>query len=475
MSSASYSVYEDYSATLNQTNIGHNNNKFYIIQILQSQFSSEFYCWNRWGRVGERGSDNGLEMCNDSTSAIKSFEKKFKDKTGNNWKDRENFVPKSKKYTLIETESLEEESVAVTVAGYDSKDCQPSKLDPETQDLISLCFDKDMFNSQLKKFEIDVKKMPLGKLSKTQIAKGFEVLEEIEEVLNGSKINSSKINDLSSKFYTVIPQDFGRAKPPLIDSKEKLQQKYDMLMVLSDIELAQNMSEESVKKEEIDTSKPPHPLDTNYEQLKCKLDLLDKNSEEFKVIEEYAKETKGYYPCQILNVWKVEREDEVKRFQEHDSIEHRKLLWHGTNVAVVAAILKTGLRIMPHSGGRVGKGIYFASEQGKSAGYVGTAQHRNKNIGIMFLNEVALGKEHHITRDDCSLTKPPAGFDSIVARGCTEPDPKKDTLLTIKGKKVIVPQGKPISQNISSSFSQSEYLVYKESQNHIRYLLKIAF
>jgi hypothetical protein len=45
------------------------------------------------------------------------------------------------------------------------------------------------------------------------------------------------------------------------------------------------------------------------------------------------------------------------------------MLWHGTNVAVVAAILKSGLRIMPHSGGRVGRGIYFASENGKSAGY----------------------------------------------------------------------------------------------------------
>lgn len=44
-------------------------------------------------------------------------------------------------------------------------------------------------------------------------------------------------------------------------------------------------------------------------------------------------------------------------------------MWHGTNVAVVAAILKTGLRIMPHSGGRVGRGIYFASENDKSAGY----------------------------------------------------------------------------------------------------------
>lgn len=59
----------------------------------------------------------------------------------------------------------------------------------------------------------------------------------------------------------------------------------------------------------------------------------------------------------------------MNRFKEHDKIKERKLLWHGTNVAVVAAILKTGLRIMPHSGGRVGRGIYFASENDKSAGY----------------------------------------------------------------------------------------------------------
>ena len=57
------------------------------------------------------------------------------------------------------------------------------------------------------------------------------------------------------------------------------------------------------------------------------------------------------------------------RYKTHDKLGNRKLLWHGTSVAVVAAILKGGLRIMPHSGGRVGAGIYFASENGKSAGY----------------------------------------------------------------------------------------------------------
>lgn len=156
---------------------------------------------------------------------------------------------------------------------------------------------------------------------------------------------------------------------------------------------------------------------------------------------------------------------------------------------MVAAILKSGLRIMPRSGGRVGKGIYFASENSKSACYgedlgVGLAvcdAHRvcvslaafayplpgscglakplpchsswsqcysmaweqpygntkdsaiipilspvavgytSKKVGIMFLTEVALGKPYCITCDDPTLCQPPAGYDSVLACGRTEP------------------------------------------------------
>lgn len=49
------------------------------------------------------------------------------------------------------------------------------------------------------------------------------------------------------------------------------------------------------------------------------------------------------------------------------------------------------------------------------------AVHPSNNIGIMFLNEVALGKEYTITQDDSSLRKAPAGYDSVIARGSQEP------------------------------------------------------
>lgn len=63
--------------------------------------------------------------------------------------------------------------------------------------------------------------------------------------------------------------------------------------------------------------------------------------------------------------------------------------------------------------------------------------HNKQNIGIMFLNEVALGKQNEITRDDSSLVRPPPGFDSVLAKGMTEPDPKFDVEIEMDGKKVI--------------------------------------
>ncbi len=45
--SQSGEVFEDYDCMLNQTNIGQNNNKFYVIQIIVN--GSSYYCYNRWG------------------------------------------------------------------------------------------------------------------------------------------------------------------------------------------------------------------------------------------------------------------------------------------------------------------------------------------------------------------------------------------------------------------------------------------
>lgn len=67
------------------------------------------------------------------------------------------------------------------------------------------------------------------------------------------------------------------------------------------------------------------------------------------MIVNYLNATMGdWRKLQLLEVFKVTRESEPARFKACDQIVERKLLWHGTNVAVLVAILSTGLRIMPH-------------------------------------------------------------------------------------------------------------------------------
>jgi poly [ADP-ribose] polymerase len=66
-----------YSATLNQSNLDHNNNKFYIIQVLVNESTGAISVWNRWGRVGVPG-QNALKGPMDKVRAIADFNTKFK-------------------------------------------------------------------------------------------------------------------------------------------------------------------------------------------------------------------------------------------------------------------------------------------------------------------------------------------------------------------------------------------------------------
>ncbi|KAF3829089.1 hypothetical protein GH733_003353 [Mirounga leonina] len=396
-------VHEDYACTLNQTNIRSNNNKFYIIQLLEE--GDCFTCWNHWGRVGEVGQSkfSYFKLLED---AKKDFEKKFRDKIKNSWVERDHFVAHPGKYTLIEVQGDNKAQEAVV------KHVWPCFLDAATRKLITNIFSKDMFKNAMTLMNLDVKKMPLGKLSKQQIARGFEALEALEVALRAPTDGGLSLEALSSHFYTVIPHNFSRNQAPPIKSPELLQAKKDMLLVLADIELAQTLQ---ASPEEEKVEGVPHPLDRDYRLLKCQLQPGPRGA---RVIPAYLEQTGHSYRCPALHhVW------EGDRFQAHSKLGNRKLLWHGINVAVVAATLTSGLRVMPPSGGRAGKGICFASENSKSAGY----------------------------------------------------DPTQDTELELDGQRVAVPQGRPVlcAEFCSSQFSQSKYLIYQENQRRLRYLLEV--
>jgi len=478
-----------YDVVLNQCNIAGNNNKYYRLQMLQETASSQVYVWFRWGRVGEMPKPSTSTWLGpfeeEEGPAYKAFTKKYKDKTANVF-GATDFKPKKGKYTPIEVdhnvevtnEALDAASAANQNMKKEEVEYLPSKLDKTTKDLIQTLFSKEMRNEALSSFQIDLKRLPLGVPSQVQIQNGVDVLTRIEEKLNDPTSVEESFVDLSSQFYTTIPHSFGRSRPPVIGDKESLQSRYDMCNILLDM----YSTSETVRKLEAEENQAttkkkvlPSPVDQHYASLQADLGLLDKMSKEFQVVNQYFEATKGSHNSgsKLLNVWSVNRHSEEERFETHKSLDNRFLLWHGTNIAVVAPILTSGLRIMPHSGGRVGSGIYLANLQEKSAQY--TSGYGAK-YACMFLCEAPLGKQHIVNQDGphaSGLKVAPPGFDSVHAVGRTQP--KKFTTLKLDGNTVKVPCQKPTAtnKNSNSSFWHDELLVYKESQVRLRYVITV--
>ena len=66
-----------------------------------------------------------------------------------------------------------------------------SKLPKSLKDFINLIFDIKMMNNQMKQIGYNVNKMPLGKLSKDNIKRGYHILKKLYEELEGKKISKN--------------------------------------------------------------------------------------------------------------------------------------------------------------------------------------------------------------------------------------------------------------------------------------------
>lgn len=299
--------------------------------------------FTNWGRVGEPGRHESKHFTS-ASGATALFMKKFKDKTGNNWEDRDNFTPKPRKYHIVDVsyDSDDEENTDDVGKGdRDEEESIPdSKLDKTVQDLIRMIANVDEMKATLKEFEIDTSRMPLGKLSKDQLKLGYEILKDLQEAIQNG--DHSEIVELSSEFYTKIPHSFGRRTPPPINTIEKLRTKIKMIESLSDMVIASKLLTETKNVNE-------NPIDAAYHSLHTKIETLDHGSEEFKMIEEYVKNghapTHTYYTLELLDAFKVTREGEHDRFEPSKNLGNRRLLWHGSRTTNYMGILSQGLRI----------------------------------------------------------------------------------------------------------------------------------
>ncbi|CAF2081479.1 unnamed protein product [Rotaria magnacalcarata] len=407
--------------------------------------------------------------------AIDTFRRIFFDKTGNQWDDRGSFkkVP-NKLYPLEIDYGQHDNNDQIEKSLNDPNSKNPSRLSQPVQDLIRLIFNVGTMEHTLLSFDIDLTKMPLGKLSRSQLNMAYKVLTELQTLINSGATNKTLIIDASNRFYTLIPHDFGLAKPKLLDNNDLIQSKTQMIDNLLDIEIAYSILKGSIDE------KNEHPIDAHYKKINCTIESIDKNVEVFKRIEQYMINTHAsshnQYALSLKELFKVVRAEEDDRFQKWETVKNRQLLWHGSRTTNFAGILSQGLRIAPPeaptTGYMFGKGVYFADMVSKSANYC--FAKRDTPEGLMLLCEVALGQMYECYNAK-SLSAETLPTDTQSTKGCgqTIPDPKEN-YYTDDG--VLIPMGHGVNANIKySSLLYNEYIVYNTDQVKLKYLLRVEF
>ncbi|KAL3275884.1 hypothetical protein HHI36_020621 [Cryptolaemus montrouzieri] len=454
---------DKYTAVLGITDIQKQKNSFYKLQLLKSDTGSKFWVFRAWGRIGTTIGSNKLEDFCSLHLAKSHFCALYEEKSGNMWEDRHNFVKVPGRMYPIDVDYGEEEAKNVDLTD------APTKLDKPVADLMRMIFDVKQMKQTMLELELDTEKMPLGKLSKKQILSAYQILTELQKVLDGDNVQENKFIDASNRFYTFIPHSFGVDDPPILKTEEMIKQKIEMLDNLMELEVAYSL----MKSAGSDSS-----LDEYYSKLNTEIKPISRESEEFKIIQEYVKnthaETHSSYELEIVDVFQVERQGEKKRFKPFRKLHNRMLLWHGSRTTNFAGILSQGLRIAPpeapSTGYMFGKGIYFADMVSKSANYCFTNPENNN--GLLLLCDVALGNMHELHQAKY-IEKLPSGTHSTKGMGKTEPDPKQFKKLG----DVTVPLGKPVSVPglDRGHLLYNEYIVYDVAQVQAKYLLKMNF
>ncbi|CAF0966371.1 unnamed protein product [Rotaria sordida] len=389
-----------------------------------------------------------MQLLEDDDEAIDAFHKIFFDKTGNQWTDREKFKKFPNKYYPLEIDYGQHgDNEQIQKALSDPNTKISSHLPQSVQDLICLIFNVEQMEKTLLSFDIDLRKMPLGKLSRNQLKKAYGVLTELQTLITSDSINKTSIIDASNRFYTLVPHDFGRKKPQILDNADLIQSKTQMIDNLLDIEIAYSMLKGSSE------GNNEHPIDVHYKKLKCPIESIEKNSEEFKRIEQYMinthAATHNSYTLKLKELFRIAREGEDKCFEKWEQIKNRQLLWHGSRTTNFAGILSQGLRIAPPeapmTGYMFGKGVYFADMVSKT-NYCHVKSDAPE--GLMLLCEVALGKMYECYKGtSLSADTLPKGTQSTKGCGQTTPDPKNH-YYTDDG--VLIPMGRGVRAAIQN-------------------------
>jgi poly [ADP-ribose] polymerase 2/3/4 len=288
---------------------------------------------------------------------------------------------------------------------------------------------------------------PLGILTLGQIDKGEQILKTLFEVFKKKpKGYQNELERLSGDFYSAIPHRIGRTRQAIeeaiIDTMEEFEQKQETLQLMKDM-LQVNGEHGGLL--------AGNEIDAKYEALGCEMDTLDKGTSQYKELTEYVVKSQiKSKDIKIQNIYTLKRTNEWGGFTE--GIENQRLLFHGSRAQNWVGILSRGIlmpKLVVSMGGKrtdagwLGNGIYFGDAACTSAFYTTPTK---QNTRYMAVARVALGKMKEYTKITYGITEPPAGFHSC--RGVRATMWKK------------------------SEFEDDEYVIYKQNQQRLEFLVE---
>ena len=391
--------------------------------------------------------------------------------------------------------------------------CRPCSLSAAVSSLVELLFNEDVILNTMREANIKVDQLPLGAVTVDRVVRCSFLLEAIRTHIEdkptaaaATAVWQAQLEQYSTDFYQQLPcRDV-----KVIQTKAEVAHLEETVNMLMDVAVGQGILTKAASSSPSSSSSssssassaaaaavlpPLHPLDEKAKSLGCDLVAVARASDAFKAIETAFVATstpaqacplsgfRSAAPPAIVDVFEMQRDGEEERFDKGGAATgHCRLLWHGTNVSSGAAVVSTGLRIMPGAGGRLGKGLYFSNEAAKSGNYVTKAPDGS---ALMFLAEVALGSNpHRVTADSAAAQglragHLPPGADSTHALGRTGPPSSGDVPVDCGGGRApahlatAAPVVRVDEEAAGSSFTNDEFVVYREDQVRLRYCVRI--
>lgn len=445
------------------SNIDGNNNKFYVIEVQHDAMNDQWRLFSHYGRLDESNVYEARETYPDEQSAIKDMNRIVKGKCRPKKKKRAGEIY-IEQYQIVDVEkssigssnirevtkstSTSSKTVAINTSGMNSY----------LSDVIEEIAEANVHAIQsMTTLEVtdDGLKTPVGYLSKSQIVKAREVLDninaQVDDTTGDFKCDPQDLRDFNIEFFSMIPHPFGRqiTEDECIFDVKALESKFELLDQL-DAALAVSDNKQS--------------SNTNN-QLGIEIELVtDQN-----VIDRIKTKARSSRASNHRNLeswgWEVEHVFDVKIPKERNNYEnsmksgkypktyHKDIIkvWHGSRTSNLLSILTGGLIIPPSNAAHVcgrafGNGVYGATSSTKSLNYSlgfwggGSVTDR---VSYLLLCEFNLGKTYECKS---ALWKgPPSGYDSTYA----------------------------LAGNGSSLYNE-EIIVYNLDQVTIKYLIKMV-